>query len=143
MSTSFRFRLTGILMILSLPSCGLIKAPFKVAGAVVDGTAYVGKKAYDASSAPFKDTPEKKAAKEKEKKEKEAKEAKEKAAKEGQGGTQPAPTPTPALPQANPSPAGNGLPPPPQDGQVPSNDYLPPLPADQPPPGNSSVPYQR
>lgn len=133
MSTTIRLRLSSFLVLAALPSCGLVKAPFRVAGAVVDGTAYVGKKAYDASAAPFKKTPEEKAQEEKEKAAKEAKEKKEadKKAAEKAGGqsappvpadsqTQPAPPPPPPLPEA--------------EGQVPNNDYLPNSPDDLPPP---------
>ena len=130
MSTHFRLRLTGTALFVLLPSCGLIKAPFQVAGAVVDGTAMVGKKAYKASTDPFKKTPEEKAAAAKEKEAKEAKEAKEKEAKDAAAnpGQLPVPPPVePALPQQAP-------------GQTPSDDYLPPPPADPPAPDN--LPYQ-
>jgi hypothetical protein len=51
------------LLCLLLSSCGLIKLPFKVAGAVVEGGAHVGKKAYDASAAVLADSDEEKAEK--------------------------------------------------------------------------------
>ena len=63
-------------LLLILPSCGLIKLPFKVAGAVAEGGAYVGKKAYAASAAALGDSDEEKAAKaEKKARKKERKEA--------------------------------------------------------------------
>ncbi len=60
-----------------LPGCGLIKLPFKAVGAVVEGTAYVGK----TTTKAFSDTPEEKAAKAKEKAAKEKKKADEEKAK--------------------------------------------------------------
>ncbi|QJE95849.1 DUF6726 family protein [Luteolibacter luteus] len=63
----------GLTFALALSSCGLVKVPFKVAGAVVEGTAHVGKKAYDASADAFGDTEEEKKAKAKKKKEEAAK----------------------------------------------------------------------
>lgn len=59
----------------ALPSCGLVKMPFRVAGAVVDGVYVTGKGAVDASSSALE---KRKARKEKEKAEAEKKEAKEK-----------------------------------------------------------------
>lgn len=56
-----RLRVVALLA-LPLASCGLIKLPFKVAGAVVEGTAHVGKKAYDASADAFSKSDEEKAA---------------------------------------------------------------------------------
>lgn len=54
--------LAAALSALPLASCGLIKLPFKVAGAVVEGGAYVGKKAYDASADALTKSDEEKAA---------------------------------------------------------------------------------
>lgn len=56
-----RLRLAALAS-LSLASCGLIKLPFKVAGAVVEGGAYVGKKAFDASADALTKSDEEKAA---------------------------------------------------------------------------------
>lgn len=109
-----------------LSSCGLVRAPFKVAGAVVEGTAKVGKKAYDKSANAFKKSDEEKAEEAKEEAEKEAKE------KAGEKKAQ-----AKILPQ---DPAQQPAPPP---EPLPSDDYLPPLPGtDQPLPDDAPVPYQ-
>ena len=109
----------------TLSSCGLVKAPFKVAGAVVEGTAKVGKKAYDKSANAFKKSDEEKAEEAKEKEEKEAKEKAEQQKKDA------------ANAPANP------VPPAVSPETMPSDDYLPPLPGtDQPLPDDSAVPYQ-
>jgi hypothetical protein len=115
-------QITAVVMIAALPSCGLVKAPFKVAGAVVEGTAKVGKKAYDKSAGAFKKSDEEKAAEAKEKEEKEAKEKAEQQKKDAAN----APANLPADPVAPAAPQGT----------TPSDDYLPPLPDDAP------VPYQ-
>lgn len=119
----------ALLLGAGLSSCGLVKAPFKVAGAVVDGTAYVGKKAYDASAAPFKKSPEEKAQEEKEKAAKEAKEKKEAAEKAAKQGGQPQ---VPGTPTPQPQPAPPPLPQ--SEGQVPANEFLPKSPDELPPP---------
>ena len=76
-----RVRLAALLA-LPLASCGLIKLPFKVAGAVVEGGAYVGKKAYDASADALTKSDEEKAAAAEKKAAKQAeKEGKDPAAK--------------------------------------------------------------
>lgn len=107
-----------------LPSCGLVKAPFKVAGAVVEGTAKVGKKAYDKSADVFTKSDEEKAEDAKEEAEKEAKEKAEQKKKEAK------------LPPQNPALQ-------PTSEALPSDDYLPPLPGtDQPLPDDAAVPYQ-
>ncbi len=125
MSTSICLRLSSLVLLAALPSCGLVSAPFKVAGAVVDGTAYVGKKA----AAPFKKTPEEKAQAEKEKAAKEAKEKKEAAEKAAKQGGQPQ-VPGTTVPQPQPAPP----PLPESEGQVPANDFLPKSPDELPPP---------
>jgi hypothetical protein len=118
-------QITAVVMIAALPSCGLVKAPFKVAGAVVEGTAKVGKKAYDKSAGAFKKSDEEKAAEAKEKEEKKAKEKAEQQKKDAAN--------APANPVA---PAG-------PEGTMPSDDYLPPLPGTgQPLPDDAPVPYQ-
>lgn len=76
-----RLRVVALLAV-PLASCGLIKLPFKVAGAVVEGGAYVGKKAYDASADALTKSDEEKAAAAEKKAAKQAKkEGKEQAAK--------------------------------------------------------------
>jgi hypothetical protein len=74
-----RFRPLIILLPVTvlLPGCGLIKLPFKAVGAVVEGTAYVGK----TTTKAFSDTPEEKAEKAKEKAAKEKQKADEEKAK--------------------------------------------------------------
>jgi hypothetical protein len=107
-----RLRLAA-LATLPLASCGLIKLPFKVAGAVVEGGAYVGKKAYDASAdALTKSDEEKAAAAEKKARKQAAKEAKDPAAKPDAKPAEPemlpeAPAePTPPVEPELPVPAG-------------------------------------
>jgi len=110
---------------LCLPSCGLIKVPFKVAGAVVEGTAKVSKKAYDASADALTKSDEEI-----------AREAKEEAAKEAkqQQGNKILP-PVESRRAEAPADAPGLIAPPP--------DYLPPLPGtEQPLPDDSSVPYE-
>ncbi|MCW1914586.1 hypothetical protein OJ996_13440 [Luteolibacter sp. GHJ8] len=111
-----------------LPSCGLVRAPFKVAGAVVEGTAKVGKKAYDKSANAFKKSDEEKP--------EEAKEEAEKEAKEKAGQTKARSKILPQDPAQQPVPE-------PAPEPLPSDDYLPPLPGtDQPLPDDAPVPYQ-
>lgn len=118
----------GLGIALSLPSCGLIKAPFRVVGAVADGTAKVGKKAAVATADAFTTSEEEKAAKEKKKQEKEAKEA----AKNPDGKKAPEDGKKTAEPGSKSEP--ESLP----------DDYLPPLPGtSEPLPDDSSVPYQK
>jgi hypothetical protein len=69
---------TGIL--LSLSSCGLVRLPFRVAGAVVEGTAEAGKMMGKAAAKPFAKTPEEKAEAAKAKAEEDEKKRKEKKA---------------------------------------------------------------
>jgi hypothetical protein len=45
--------LLSCLLATGLPSCGLVKLPFRVAGAVVEGTADVSKAGYNASKKAF------------------------------------------------------------------------------------------
>jgi hypothetical protein len=90
--------------LLAIPSCGLIMAPFNIAGAVVEGTYKVGEKVVTAPIDAYDRRQERKEA-EKEKMEKEQ-------AKAGRaptpGPTQGQPTPLPDLP---PLPDGGELPP--------------------------------
>lgn len=90
--------------LLAIPSCGLIMAPFNIAGAVVEGTYKVGEKMVTAPIDAYDRRQERKEA-EKEKMEKEQ-------AKAGRtptpGPTQGQPTPLPDLP---PLPDGGELPP--------------------------------
>jgi hypothetical protein len=104
----------------ALSSCGLVRAPFKVAGAVVEGTAKVGKKAYDKSADAFTKSDEEKAEEAKEKAEKEAKRELEEKKKEAEAAKR----------------EGAMTPPDTTQDQIPNDDYLPPLPDDAP------VPYQ-
>jgi hypothetical protein len=92
-----------ILLTFSLSSCALIKAPFTIAGSVVEGTYYVGEKMVTAPIDAYDRRQERKEA-EKAKKEKED----EKAGKQKpSGGAQPTP-----LPEPLPLPEGSGeLPP--------------------------------
>lgn len=105
-----------------LPGCGLVKLPFKAAGAVVEGTAYVGK----TTTKAFSDTPEEKAEKAKKKAEKEKKKAEEEKAKRKAEVNQHAE----AVEKSK-----NGLPP--------GDDFLPPVEgADAPLPDDAPLPYQ-
>ena len=63
---------------LALGSCGLIKLPFRVAGAVVEGTAEAGKMMGSAAAKPFAKTPEEKAEAAKKKAEEDKKKLEEK-----------------------------------------------------------------
>jgi len=95
-----RLRVVALLA-LSLASCGLIKLPFRVAGAVVEGTAHVGKKAYDASADAFSKSDEEKAADAEKKARKQAeKEAKDPAAEPA---AKPADTVPEMLPESAPA----------------------------------------
>ena len=126
MSDRFHPRITAAVMIAALTSCGLVKAPFKVAGAVVEGTAKVGKKAYDKSADAFTKSDEEKAEEAKEEAEKEAKRESEEKKKEAEA----------AKKEAVPPPDAT-------QGQIPDDDYLPPLPeTGQSLPDDAPVPYQ-
>ncbi len=122
-----------LLVVFPLTSCGLIKLPFRVAGAVVEGTTDVGKAGYQASKKAFGKSDEEKAKEKKEKEEKLKREADEEKAKRAaeinrhseatkqQQQFQP-PQPTP--------PTSSG-------------DTLPPLPPDSTPlPNDAPLPYQ-
>lgn len=127
MSDRFHPRITAAVMIAALTSCGLVKAPFKVAGAVVEGTAKVGKKAYDRSADAFTKSDEEKAEEAKEEAEKEAKRELEEKKKEADAAKR----------------EGAVTPPGTTQGQIPDDDYLPPLPeTGQPLPDDAPVPYQ-
>jgi hypothetical protein len=111
---------------LPVSSCGLVKVPFKVAGAVVEGTAHVGKKAYDASADAFGDSEEEKKEKAKKKKEEAAKkQAEEKEARQKE---------VDAHAAATKAAADAATPPP--------DDYLPDLPDPNQPLPEDQVPYQ-
>lgn len=92
-----------LLMLPLLSSCGLLRAPFTIAGTVVEGTYYVGEKMVTAPIDAYDRRQERKEA-EKEKKEK----ADEKAGRQKPpAGAQPTP-----LPEPLPLPEGSGeLPP--------------------------------
>ncbi len=90
--------------LLTISSCGLILAPFNIAGAVVEGTYKVGEKVVTAPIDAYDRRQERKEA-EKEKKEKEQAKAGRPTAP---GATQGQPTPLPELP---PLPDGGELPP--------------------------------
>lgn len=122
-----RYPAFGLILVAILPSCGLVKVPFKVAGAVVEGTAHVGKKAYDASADAFADSEEEKQEKAKKEKEKEAKKRAEEAeARKKEVDAHSADTKA-AKEAATP----------------PAEDFLPPLPENnQPLPDDNTVPYQ-
>jgi hypothetical protein len=66
---------------LALGSCGLLRLPVRVAGAVVEGTASAGKTIGRSAAKPFARTPEEKAAAAKEKAEKDDKKREENEAK--------------------------------------------------------------
>ena len=70
---------------LALGSCGLIKLPFRVAGAVVEGTAEAGKMMGSAAAKPFAKTPEEKAEAAKKKAEEDKKKLEEKRSKLSEG----------------------------------------------------------
>ena len=120
---------TGILF--SLSSCGLVRLPFRVAGAVVEGTAEAGKMMGNAAAKPFAKTPEEKAAAAKAKAEEDEKKRKEKEAglkaetDQHSAATRKANESAPAGIPAGPDevPADDYLPLPPEDP-----DNLPPLP---------------
>jgi len=101
-------------LLLLLPSCGLIKLPFKVAGAVVEGGTYVGKQAYRASAAALADSDEEKA-------DKAAKKARKKERKKAGEQADQAPAPEAAGPVGPPEPPAADSTPLPEES-------LPPLP---------------
>lgn len=107
-----------------LPSCGLVKLPFKVAGKVVEGTAEVGKMTYDSAAKPFKKTPEEKAAEKKKEAQEKARKDAEKKAKE-----------QPAKKKDAAKPAAEAL--------VPAEPEYLPLPGTEDPlPDDAPLPYQ-
>ncbi|MCW1925596.1 hypothetical protein OKA05_23765 [Luteolibacter arcticus] len=121
--------LLSCLLATGLPSCGLVKLPFRVAGAVVEGTADVGKAGYKASKKAFGKTDEEKAKEKKEKAEKAKQEAdEEKTKRAGEINRHSDGTKQLQQPQT----------PPPSTG-----DTLPPLPPDSAPlPQDAPLPYQ-
>ncbi len=101
--------------VLGLSSCGLVKMPFRVAGAMVEGTARAGKKAVDSTSNAME---RRRQAREAEKKAEEKKAENEKAENAAEQPTPVAPPPAPG------------------------DDYLPPLPDLEPPlPDDAPLPY--
>ena len=91
---------------LPLASCGLIKLPFKVAGAVVEGGAYVGKKAYHASADALTKSDEEKAeAAEKKARKQAEKEAGKPTAKPAEPPAETLPEPAPAAEPELPAPS--------------------------------------
>ncbi|WP_353566696.1 hypothetical protein [Haloferula sargassicola] len=89
-----RLMISGVLAVL-LPSCGLIRAPFKIAGGLVEGTAKATKAAVNAPGEALEKRKQRKAA------EKKKQEAKDKAAAR-QGSTFDAADPT-AMPPPEPT----------------------------------------
>lgn len=64
------FRRGPVLLLLALlPSCGLVRLPFRVAGAVVEGTTDAGRSTYNASKKVFGKSEEEKAEEKKAKEE--------------------------------------------------------------------------
>lgn len=133
-------RLRPVLLLLTagiplvLGSCGLIKLPFRVAGAVVEGTATAGKVIGRSAAKPFAKTPEEKAEAAKKKAEEEQKKLEEKrsklredtnryAADQKKAGTE-TPVESQPVPEVPPVPEDyldipadpNALPPPPPEG---------------------------
>lgn len=112
-----------------LPSCGLIKVPFKVTGAVIEGTAQVGRSTYDASKKAFGKSEEEKAEDNKKKAEERKKKADEdKARRQGEARAH-----ADAVRQQQ-GQLNTPVAPPPG-----SDDTLPPLPE---PPPEDLMPYQ-
>jgi len=126
--------LLSCLLATGLPSCGLVKLPFRVAGAAIEGTATVGKAGYNASKKAFSKSDEEKAKEKKEKAEKAKREAEEDKAKRA-GETH---QHSDATRQQQQRLDQQQQPPPPYP-----DDTLPPLPPDNAPlPGDEPVPYQ-
>lgn len=100
---TLRHSIPTLLMLPLLSSCGLLKAPFTIAGSVVEGTYYVGEKMVTAPIDAYDRRQERKEA-EKAKKEKEDEKA---GRQKPPAGVQPTP-----LPEVLPLPEGSGeLPP--------------------------------
>jgi isoaspartyl peptidase/L-asparaginase-like protein (Ntn-hydrolase superfamily) len=125
--------LLSCLLAAGLPSCSLVKVPFRVAGGVVKGTTTVGKAGYNASKKAFTKSDEEKAKEKKEKAEKAQKEAdEEKAKRAAETGR-----------HADATKQQQGLQQQPQDPSTSAGDTLPPLPPDSTPlPLDEPVPYQ-
>ena len=125
--------LLSCLLATGLPSCGLVKVPFRVAGAVVEGTANVGKAGYQASKKAFSKSDEEKAKEKKEKAEKAKKEAdEEKAKRAGETGR-----------HADATKQQQDLQQPQQTPPTSAGDTLPPLPPDSAPlPQDAPLPYE-
>ena len=121
--------LISCLLATGLPSCGLVKLPFRVVGAAAD----VGQAGYRASKKALSKSPEEKAREKKEKEEKAKKEADEEKAKragEINHHTDATKRQQQRLdPQQQTPPTSTG-------------DTLPPLPPDSPPLPNDAPPYQ-
>ena len=121
--------LLSCLLATGLPSCGLVKLPFRVAGAAIEGTATVGKAGYNASKKAFTKSDEEKAKEKKEKAEKAKQEAdEEKAKRAAESGRHSDATKQQQIQQ---------------DPATSASDTLPPLPPENAPlPDNAPLPYQ-
>ena len=100
------------LCVTAVPSCGLVKMPFRVAGAVVDTTYEGGKKAVDATSDALE--------RRKKRKEKEQAEKDKEEARKAQQGPHPGTGNTPVLPPQTLPPS--------QEPAIPVGPTDPPLP---------------
>jgi hypothetical protein len=118
------------LLATGLPSCGLIKLPFRVVGAAAD----VGKAGYKASKKALSKSPEEKAKEKKEKEEKAKKEADEEKAKRAGEINQHSSATQQQQQRLDPKQ---------QTPPTSTGDTLPPLPPDSPPlPNDAPLPYQ-
>ncbi|RYD62941.1 MAG: hypothetical protein EOP83_13335 [Verrucomicrobiaceae bacterium] len=121
--------LLSCLLATGLPSCGLVKLPFRVVGAAAD----VGKAGYKSTKKAFSKSPEEKAKEKKEKEEKAKKEAEEEKAKRAAETNQHSDATKQQQDLLKQPPAS-----PTQTG-----DTLPPLPPDNTPlPNDAPLPYQ-
>jgi hypothetical protein len=117
-------------LVFPLTSCGLVKVPFRVAGAVVEGGANVGKAGYQASKKAFSKSDEEKAKEKKEKEEKLKREADEEKAKRAAEINRHSDA-TKQQQQSQQTPPTS------------AGDTLPPLPPDNTPlPNDAPLPYQ-
>jgi len=120
-------------LVLRLTSCGLVTLPFRVAGAVVEGTADVGKAGYNASKKAFGKSDEEKAKEKKEKAEKAKKAAEEDKAKRAAEINR----------HSDATHQQQHLQDPQQPKGTSAGDTLPPLPPDNTPlPPDAPLPYQ-
>jgi hypothetical protein len=126
-------RLSLLPFVLLMSSCGLVKLPFRVAGAVVEGTADVGKAGYNASKKAFSKSDEEKAKEKKEKEEKLKRAAEEEQAKRAAETTR----------HSEATKQQQQLQQPQQTPPTSTGDTLPPLPPDSTPlPNDAPLPYQ-